>query len=62
MIAAIPKTEESLQTSSSKLLKMISQTIVKDLPDGCGLLENQVAGHTFQNGTNELGKHSHLIH
>lgn len=35
---------------------MIASTIVKDLPSGTELLENQVAGHTFQIGTDEIGK------
>lgn len=35
---------------------MISQTILKDLPSGTELLESQVAGHTFQIGTDEIGK------
>lgn len=29
---------------------------MKDLPHGTELLENQVAGHTFQLGTEEIGK------
>lgn len=41
--------------ASSKHLKMISQTILNDLPTGTELLENQVAGHTFQIGTDEIG-------
>lgn len=41
---------------TSKKQKMISQTILKDLPSGTELLENQVAGHTFQIGTDEIGK------
>lgn len=41
---------------SSKEQKMISQTILKDLPSGTGLLESQVAGHTFQIGSDEIGK------
>ncbi|XP_031627181.1 inositol polyphosphate multikinase isoform X2 [Contarinia nasturtii] len=40
---------------STKKQRMISQTIVKDLPRGTELLENQVAGHTFQIGTDEIG-------
>lgn len=39
----------------TKKQKMISQTILKDLPSGTELLENQVAGHTFQIGTDEIG-------
>lgn len=35
---------------------MISQTILKDLPSGTELLENQVAGHTFQIGSDEIGE------
>lgn len=37
--------------------KMIANTILKDLPNGTELLENQVAGHTFQIGTDEIGKY-----
>lgn len=40
----------------TKKQKMISQTILKDLPSGTELLESQVAGHTFQIGTDEIGK------
>lgn len=39
-----------------KKIKMIAQTIIKDLPCGTELLESQVAGHTFQLGTDEIGK------
>lgn len=42
-------------TKTSKYQKMISQTILNDLPSGTGLLESQVAGHTFQIGTDEIG-------
>lgn len=35
---------------------MIAQAIIKDLPCGTELLENQVAGHTFQIGSDEIGK------
>lgn len=41
---------------TSKKQKMISQTILKDLPSGTELLENQVAGHTFQIGSDEIGE------
>lgn len=44
-------------TKTPKALKMISQTILKDLPNGTELLENQVAGHTFQIGTDEIGRY-----
>lgn len=36
--------------------KMTSQTVVDDLPSGMEILEHQVAGHTFQTGTDEIGK------
>lgn len=36
---------------------MIAKTILKDLPDGTELLENQVAGHTFQIGSDEIGNY-----
>lgn len=42
-------------TKTSKYQKMISQTILNDLPNGTELLECQVAGHTFQIGTDEIG-------
>lgn len=35
---------------------MTSQTVVEDLPSGTEILEHQVAGHTFQLGTDEIGK------
>lgn len=34
---------------------MFAQTILKEIPSGTELLENQVAGHTFQIGTDEIG-------
>lgn len=34
---------------------MISDTIISDLPNGTELLENQVAGHTFHIGSDEIG-------
>lgn len=40
---------------TSKKIRMISQAILKDLPTGTELLESQVAGHTFQIGTDEIG-------
>lgn len=46
------------QRSTSRITKrqkMISQTILKGLPNGTQLLESQVAGHTFQMGTDEIG-------
>lgn len=43
--------------SKTKQQKMISQSILKDLPPGTELFESQVAGHTFQIGTDEIGKH-----
>lgn len=30
--------------------------MLKDLPNGTEQLENQVAGHTFQVGTDEIGR------
>lgn len=42
-------------TKTSKYLKMISQTLLNDLPNGTELLESQVAGHAFQIGTDEIG-------
>lgn len=42
-------------TKTSKYQKMIAQTILNDLPSGTELLESQVAGHTFQIGTDEIG-------
>lgn len=36
---------------------MISNTILKDLPSGTEPLENQVAGHTFQVGSDEIGNY-----
>lgn len=39
---------------------MIASTIVKDLPSGTELLENQVAGHTFQIGTDEIGEYFYI--
>lgn len=40
----------------SKKQKMISDTLLNDLPHGTELLESQVAGHTFQIGKDEIGK------
>lgn len=37
---------------------MNAGTIVEDLPNGTELLENQVAGHIFQVGTDEIGKNA----
>lgn len=42
---------------TTKKQKMIAKTILKDLPDGTELLENQVAGHTFQIGSDEIGNY-----
>lgn len=39
----------------SKKQKMISDTLINDLPHGTELLESQVAGHTFQIGKDEIG-------
>lgn len=35
---------------------MFAHTILKEMPSGTELLENQVAGHTFQIGKDEIGK------
>lgn len=35
---------------------MVSQAIITDLPNGTELLENQVAGHTFHVGSDEIGE------
>lgn len=35
---------------------MIAHTILQEMPSGTELLENQVAGHTFQIGTDDVGK------
>lgn len=34
---------------------MLTNTLLKDLPNGTEPLEHQVAGHTFQVGTDEIG-------
>lgn len=38
----------------------MNNTIVKDLPSGTELLENQVAGHTFRIGTDEIGRYTNV--
>lgn len=38
---------------------MTSQSVIDDLPSGMEILEHQVAGHTFQSGTDEIGKQQH---
>lgn len=40
---------------------MFSQALLKDLPNGTELLESQVAGHTFQIGTDGIGNLSNFI-
>lgn len=35
---------------------MFPHTTLKEIPTGTELFENQVAGHTFQTGTDEIGK------
>lgn len=39
---------------------MVSQAIITDLPNGTELLENQVAGHTFHVGSDEIGEETAL--
>lgn len=45
---------------------MTSRTVaatpaVDDLPCGTEILVNQVAGHTFQSGTDEIGELKHIV-
>lgn len=35
---------------------MSNQTVINDLPKGTTILDNQVAGHTFREGSNDIGK------
>lgn len=46
---------KSINSKPTKQQTMISSTILKDLPNGTEPLENQVAGHTFQVGSDEIG-------
>lgn len=45
---------KSINQPSKKQI-MLTNTILKDLPNGTEPLEHQVAGHTFQVGTDEMG-------
>lgn len=50
---------KSINKPSKKHI-MLTNTIIKDLPNGTEPLEHQVAGHTFQMGTDEIGKYNNI--